>query len=385
MPVIDFSQIYYYPALLCGIGEHLGYRHLSDQDKSNLVPILELSQRGNAPDLEQAISEIQETAGARPFVLDLCKEPAPPPYIAANPQNPTQDRIRVERERLAQQSYNQTLASLLRPDDGFLNWRNLIQRFPNCVPTIQHTGGTNQSRQILRQAALLAEGGRSLAIRITAETDPAILKIIPQIISILVSPDRLLIVIDCGQGRTSIPARSAFARNAIAEILANIEITEQPFVRAVCLSNAYTQPAHDGLREDYDILDWRLWREVREAFPFMFGDYASMYRMRRQNTFVPPDWRPTVVFPLNERWVVYRHPNANDATGWHDGSVMISKLPYYQPTPDAWGISVIERAARNDLTEISTARFWYAAKVNIHIHRQIAFARSTIETYGGEE
>lgn len=385
MPIVDFSQYYYYPALLCGIGEHLGYRELSDGDKQQLVPIFELSQRGSAPDLGTAISEIHESISNRPFILDLSKEPAPPPYIPSNPQNSIQDQQRIERERQAQRSYNNVLASLLRPDDGFSNWRQLVSQFPNCVPVIQHTDGAIQSRQILRQAAMLSEGGHSIAIRITPETDQTIIGIIPEIISILSSPDKLLIIADCGQGRTNIASRATFARNTLAEILNNVEITEQPLIRAVCLSNSFTQPAHDGLREDYEILDWRLWREARDGFPFMFGDYGAMYRIRRQNTFVPPEWRATVVYPLDDTWLIYRHPNTNDVTGWHEGSSAITDHARYNPAPRVWGVGVIEQAAANDLHNISTARFWYAAKVNIHIHRQIRIARSTIENYGADE
>lgn len=385
MPTVDFSQYYYYPALLCGIGEHLGYRELSEDDKRQILPIFELSQRGSAPDLDTAISDIRESILQRPFLLDLCKEPAPPPYVSARPQSPVQDQQRVERERQAQRSYNDTLANLLRPEDGFANWRRLVSDFPNCIPVIQHTDAANQARQILRQASILSENGQSVAIRINSETDAAIFEIISEIISILPSPDRILIIVDCGQGRTNIANRAGFARDALTEILNYIEIAERPLVRAVCMSNSFTQPAHDGIRDDYEILDWRLWREARDVFPFMFGDYGAMYRIRRQNTFVPPEWRATVVYPLDDRWLIYRHPNTNDPNGWRDGSLLITQHGSYRPAPQVWGVNIIEQAARNDLDDISTARFWYAAKVNIHIHRQIRFARSTIENYGGDE
>jgi len=209
--------------------------------------------------------------------------------------------------------------------------------------------------------------------------------VIPQILSILESPDRLLIVVDCGQGRTHVSERANFAIDAISRIVNSIDLQNRPLIRAVCISNSFTQPNHDGLRDDYRNLDWRLWREARDSFPFIFGDYAASYRLRRQNTFVPPDWRATVVYPLTKEWLVYRHPDANDPRGWSDGSQLITMHERYNPSPRIWGARIIEQAASGNLNGIEAARFWYGAKVNIHIHRQIPFSRQTISEYGSDD
>jgi hypothetical protein len=67
MPQVDFSHFYYYPSLLSSAGEHLGYRELPDADRRRLVPIFELSQRGNPANLNDAQTAIRETS-ARPPV-----------------------------------------------------------------------------------------------------------------------------------------------------------------------------------------------------------------------------------------------------------------------------------------------------------------------------
>jgi hypothetical protein len=380
MPTVDFSQYFYYPDLLCGVGEHLGYRELPVGDKQNLVPVLKLSHRSGFTNFDTAVADVTTTSAARPFILDLSHEPAPPPYI---PREPTEaDQRRIERERQAQTSYNRALSALLNPANGFAAWREMAAQFQTGIPTLQYSDANGQAGQILRQAVLLSQGGGCIAIRINQQDGFDICRVIPQIVSILESPDRLLVIVDCDQRRTNISQRASFASEAMSRILSNIDLQSRPLIRAVCMSNSFTQPGHDGLREDYDNLDWRLWREARETFPFLYGDYAAMYRLRRQNTFVPPDWRATVVYPREEEWLVYRHPDASDPQGWQIGSAAITDHARYNPAPRVWGVQVIERAAAGNLTGIDAARFWYGAKVNIHIHRQIPFARQTIGEYG---
>ena len=129
----------------------------------------------------------------RPFIFDLSKDRAPPAYVAKN--NP--DEAKIEKTQAAQDNYNKILTSLLSPENGFAEWRGLVQKFPNSIPVLQFTDPIAQTNQILRQAALLSRDGHSyLSIRITEETNTGIIPVIGQIISILDSASQLLLIID---------------------------------------------------------------------------------------------------------------------------------------------------------------------------------------------
>jgi hypothetical protein len=380
MPHTEFSQFHYYPALLSSPGEHRGYRELPDVDKKLIIPIFELSQRGNPANLDDSKTAILETSAAQPFILDLCKDPAPAPYLPIDPSD--DDKARFEKAQIAQTNYNNLLANLLNPADGFHAWRQLVSGFKNAVPTIQFTDASTQARQIIRQAARLSEGNQSVAIRITQESGIAIYPVIANIISILGSPNQILIVIDCGQGRQFISPRAKFARDAITQILANLDISERPLVRAVCMANSFPRPTHQGLlpRKNYD---WRLWREAREAFPFTFGDYGAMHRIPR-SSFVPPGV-PTVVFPLDDEWLIYRHDSASDPKGWIEGSKAIVTSEKFANAPAIWGTAIIQQASSGDISGIDQASYWHASKVNIHIHRQIDYAKNNFMSYGDDD
>lgn len=368
MPNVDFAAYPYYPALQCSFPELHGYRLLDDADKDNLLPIFEISQRTyDDKDLVGSLNEIKGTVANRPFILDLCKDPCPPPFIPKK-QLTSSESAKIEEQKKTQQSYNVALAQILNPTDGFKAWRGLVELLPNCIPVLQFTDATNQSKDIIRQGSMLAREG-SIAVRIHAETDPEIYTAIALLIATLDTASSLLIIIDCGQGRTRIAERAEAARKAIATILSEVDVLQRPNVRAVCLSNSFPNATHDGLK-DYPNLDLDLFEEASEAFPFMYGDYAAVYRRKNTSMFMPGDWRATVITPSKGGWLIYRHPDAKDQEGWKTGSTAAQKHVDFVPL-DTWGASVLARAANGDIEESKSPRFWYAAKVNLHIHRQL--------------
>jgi hypothetical protein len=297
MPVVDFAQFAYYPALTCTDGEHMAYGHLTQNDKESLLPIFELSHQRSAQSLSDSAEMIRSTIGKLPFILDLKKTPAPPAFIPKEPNSGDLQRIKLETE--AQHSYNSALLDLLNPNNGFQVWRELVAKYPNAVPSIIYKDAASDGKQILRQASLLSRTDRSLAIRVTPESGGAIFPVILQVLSILEANDRLLIVLDCGQGRRRQADNVAFIQGASARIIADTELSNVPLLRFVCMSSSFPSLAHDGMRP-IENLDWGVWRDARESCPLFFGDYGSHHRITSTSTFIPPSWRATVVFPLDE-------------------------------------------------------------------------------------
>ena len=209
------------------MGEHLGYRRLTDEDKERIVPILEIGQRKHETDFDGSMALVRETIGDRPFILDVSKEPLPPPTMPRNPNNLVEARARFEEASRTAATYNDNLRVLLNPTDGFAAWRHLVARFPHAVPVIQFTDAAAQARSLLRQAALLSRGGQSIALRITQDHGDAIYAAIPQIISILDSPEQLLIIIDSGYSRRGIEQQSTFVIGAVGRIIAGIDLLEE--------------------------------------------------------------------------------------------------------------------------------------------------------------
>lgn len=368
MPAVDFRQFRYYPCLQCSEPEQIAYRELSEEDKDAILPIVELSQIKYEASFQNSIDAIGTVFGDRPFILDLSKDAAPEAYVPKN--NP--DHAKIEKLQKAQNSYNEALLAHMMPTDGFSKWRECVSQYANAIPVLQFIDPASQSKNILRQAAQFWKAGvERLAIRITPETSEEIFPIIGQIVAFLDSAEQLLLIVDCGQGRQQIAERIEFAKRSAARVLEELDPSQVLNLTAVCLHDSYTSPPESA--KIYGSHSRELWREASTGFPFLFGDYSGHRRLKKSSTYMPGDWKAQVVYALPESWIIYRHDNAQDPQGWIVGSKAIIDHDDFDDGLTCWGNGLMKAAATGKLDPYGSARYWHAAKINMHVSRQISY------------
>lgn len=367
--MLSYSQIHYFPALQSSDAEHIAYRNLSDEDKDNILPIFEITQIKTGSLVNDAIDKIRTSSSGRAFVLDLSYNPAPDIYVPSN--EPAMDKI--HEQQIRQDEYNARIANLLDPQNGFQNWRELCAELTNSIPIIQFTDALKQSNNILRQASMLSKTHHKLAIRITDSPNKNLFQVIGRIIAVLEKPSDLLIILDAGQGRIKKENRADFAKKAISKTISEVEPSQVAQLEFVFLYDSYSIPKASPILI-YPNYAWELWDEVNSEFSISFGDYSAHKRMNRKNTFIPGDWKATVVYPLDEMWLVYKDPNNQDADGWIRGAKTIFEREEFVGYPECWGGKILHSAVEGDISSASSAKFWHAAKINMHIHQQIQYS-----------
>jgi hypothetical protein len=373
---VDFSEYGYVPAILADpIGE-VAYGQLSPETRAGILPLLELCWRPKARNFADCIGFISRIEGRHPYLLDIDKRQAPEPYEPRDPKNPVAARHKYRLDKAAQVSFNEELDRLLRPNGGFYNWRELISRFPNSIPVLQTTNPAAQRDDILRQAELLCVGGASAAIRIRNTRVEELCSLASEILLQLPDPRQLLIILDCGQGRARLSQRAAFAASALNVIRSQIDGHRMKALRAVCMSNSFTLPAHKGMRfkENHD---WEVWQRVSATIPLAFGDYAASERGDTHSSYRPWDYRATVTHALPGGWLISRHANKNDPTGWTAGCQNIRKDFRFAPL-SSWCDRLISETAMSPETACEEPRFWHASRINGHIERQYAQAKRRV-------
>jgi hypothetical protein len=374
MPAIDFSQFSYFPALLAGDVEKQAFDELSKLSLGVTLPIFELTRYRFEGDFGHSTELLQGIPNDRPYLLDLDKRVAPPPYQSQMPSDPAADALRIKQQTATQLQFNTELSNLLRSTNGFENWRNLAASFPEAVPVLQFTNPASQQLNIIRQASLLAQGGRSIAIRIRGYMSEITCSIAAQILSVLPSSSQLLLVFDAGQGRKDPEARGKWIADSLDSILSQVDIQQHAGLVAVAMSNSFNAPNHNGMREVTN-RDWEVWNSASETFSFRFGDYGGSPRTNDLSSFVPRSYRATVVYTDDEIWLINRHENADDPAGWVLGSQIISKHEQYAPI-ECWANDIIrEVAEKSALGEHTTPRTWHAVRVNGHMERQAKYSQ----------
>lgn len=299
MPSVSFGDYEYVPVLATTEVERIAYAQLRPDTRAGILPVFELTRHRGAQDLEGAAALLQGLVQA-PFLLDLDKRFAPPPYESRNPSNPVAEQQRVERETIENDGFNLYLNTLLSPTNGFENWREMCARFANAIPVLQYTNPANQMTAILRQASLLSQGGNCIAIRIGQAQHETLLVLVSQILATLPFSGQLLVIFDCGQGRRGIEEKIDWVLNGIGTVISGVEPDQVMNLAAVCMANSYNNMNHDGLRT-VENFDRRIWLGAYEQFPFHFGDYAASFRSANLSAYTPRNFRATVVHSQNEQ------------------------------------------------------------------------------------
>ena len=373
MPVIDFNQFCYFPALLASDVERLAFDELSVQAKETTLPIFELARYRTEGDFGHSMELLHSLQAGSSYLLDIDKRAAPPPYQAQNPGDPRAEALRVAQQTETQIAFNAQLSRLLQPTNGFENWRQFSAQFPNAVPVLQFTNPVAQQMNILRQAALLSQGGQSIAMRVRSHMSEISCQIAAQILALLPTSSQLLLIFDAGQSRRDLIGRGEWIANSMDIIVSEMEIQQQAGLVAVAMSNSFNAPSHSGMREAVNH-DWTVWNEALEPFAFRFGDYGASQRQTDLSAFVPRSFRATVVHSLDQGWLIHRHENADDPNGWVVGAQAIVNHDSFDPI-NSWSDNIIVDVANNGLGQHSTSRTWHAVRVSGHLERQARYAQ----------
>jgi T4 beta protein len=366
---VEFSRYGYVPSILADQVGQVAYEKLAPRTKAGILPLFELCWHPRATDFQHSLAVVRSMGREHPFILDIDKRPPPQPYISRHPRDPKKDGLRVRNEEAAKRAFEAELARLLRPSDGFVQWRTLVSHFPNTVPVLQVTNPSAQRVDVLRQTELFCADGASAAFRITRDRTEEACELAAEVLMHVNSPRQLLVILDCGQGRSQLPRRSGFVADALLSIQKRVGLSRANLICAVCMSNSFNRPSMKGMRfkENYDR---QIWRRVCAGIPLAFGDYAASERGPHA-PYRPPGWLPTITHALPGGWLISRHPNRNDPAGWVAGCKNIKADFRFSPI-ESWCDQAIDETAISDSPALDRQQLWHAARMNGHIERQFA-------------
>ncbi len=339
---IKFDSHRYYPSLRSRPAEVVGYDKLDDNQKDLIIPAFTIGAWPRQDDIGHPVQKILSATAGRPFIIDLTTEPT---YITGD----------VKRLR--------------SPDGDFKAWRKFVEEIDSpLIPTVQITPDAKISN-IIRQARSFENSGiNKLAFKVRGYGEDTA-KIISAL-SALDATENAIIIIDAGYVRDTLPASLAGCISTINEIRdevddAEIVVTATSFPASVV---SFLDPNSGGKRGLISMLEARLHAAIGEEAA-IYGDHGSIH----SKVYITSGGRytPRIDYPLNDAWAFERRPDTK-SDGYIDAAQKIISSYSEIKEDDTWGAEMIIRAAGGNIEGMKTPASWIAARVNMHLSKQIA-------------
>ncbi|ENQ0989126.1 beta family protein [Pseudomonas aeruginosa] len=336
---MKFDDFLYYPSLRTRPAEVKGYSELTAEEKSKIIPIFVAGLWPRQNELKASMGRLFEASGDSPIILDITTDP-----------NYTSEETWMLRD----------------PNNNFSNWRKFVsQQDANIVPVVQITEDSKLS-SIIRQARAFESVGK-LAFKIRRFGQDT--KEIIAALSALDDAENALVIIDAGYIRETLSASLAGCVTAINEIRdevsdAVITVISTSFPASVV---PFLDANSKGERGVISMLETKLHAAIGSDAA-IYGDHGSIH----SRVYIAKGGRytPRIDYPLNDAWVFERRPDT-DSTGYIDAASTLIEAYSEINDDDSWGARMIRNAANGEIDGMKTPASWIAARVNMHISKQI--------------
>lgn len=350
---INFENYGYYPRLRTRVAELNGLRHLTDERKDKIIPLLSLGKWPKATNFDGAANKIPEIFQNRPYFLDLTDE---------------------------KNTYADDRSNLKSSHNGYENWINYIQKFENAIPILQ-IENKGSLRDFTQQARKCENFFGKLGFVIQDFNND-----INKVISALSSIDDVenaMVFIDSKYIRNSYPAILAANIAAINKIREDI-----PSANITTLSTSFPSSLASfsnngqGRTGAIEILERQLHGELGGYEVSNYGDYASIHGVVYDDAPEIMRWAARVDYPKEQNWLFERRPKCTAKSDFQDAAKAILEDNPEIGTRDIWGEKMIKGTACDpNFDEIGFGpASWISVRVNIHLSKQIDFSEMMLSS-----
>ena len=326
---------------------------LPEQDKDLLFPIFALKPWMSSKHLDNTVARIEQAYGNRRFFADI-----------AEPEL-------IDKRRLV----HDEIDSLLAPADGYLNWCEFVAARPNFVPALQ----LGEPAALVPQLERLHGLGRGVLVRVDEFAFPLLTEMVDAVAARTGGGQHVCFLLDLGKGNKNLLLRQAECTTYAQTVLG---IAPSAFVSL----SASSFPTSFVNLDEQDIYERQLFDGVvlhTKSPKLIYSDRGSARAESQQGGGGAPS--PRIDYAQIGRWLFFRdeseiHPDLGEeerraarAQGYIDQAGVLVASDAWDPDLHVWGTQMIERTALGDVGAISTPMVSTAARINIHLHRQIFF------------
>lgn len=338
-----FDGTRYAPIVEVRPAEMLALETLPNKDKDLLSPIMKLRPWMASHELGKSIGRIKSAFGARPCFLALAE---------------------LDFDE-ATRPVHKDLRRLANPKDGFAEWCAYFGEpaHEQFVPCAQIT----HPEEFIPQVQKLAAYGRGLGVVVESGALPFAEVIAERLAQAKVGPD-VLFVLDLGKQNAGIINSAAAIKDRLTKIskiiprvTLSVSASSFPdgFVGLEC-QQIFERVAFNSIKG-----------EVR--FPLVYSDRGSARAERQLGGGGAP--APRVDYADDNWWYFYRSTDDRKTRlrQYQSMAQEVMKSSQWDPEIRIWGTQMIERTALGDENAITSPPRATAARINIHLHRQLHY------------
>lgn len=322
-----------------------GLKELPGHTKDHLTPLVLLAPWMATSPLSRAIQKFEEAYPNRPYFIDVDS------YY--KPNGKPNDAKYV-------------WAKLSNTPADLDAWHSLLLPFPNANPCLLLAGATIESART--QIKWARKNNRSFCLRMNMVqgVGSGIPTWMPHLISELTDEGAVdyAVVFDFGLVYNAMDV-APLAMGYISSFFSNLP--EEIPLAVCCTSFPSDFTGFDGIKElafsNHDLI-----AEIKRSTNhprIIYADWGST-KPRSYGHSSPPKFR--IDYPTESGWVIAR--NQNDPVSFQVAAERIIESPHWSGELGIWGEQLIEGAAAGQPFAINTMPKMYAARINIHLHRQ---------------
>lgn len=338
-----FDEIRYAPIVEIRPAEMLALETLPDKDKNLIAPIMKLRPWMASHELDKSIGRIKSAFGPRGCFLALGE---------------------LDFDE-ATRPVHRDLRRLANPKNGFAEWCAYFEdpSRGQFIPCAQLT----HPEEFIPQVQELAKFGRGLGVIVESGALPFAELIAERLALAKVGPD-VLFVLDLGKQNFGM-LNSA---TSIKDRLINIS---KIIPRATLSVSGSTFP--DGFVgiKSQQIFERLAFNSIKGAvrFPLVYSDRGSARAERQIGGGGAP--APRVDYADDNWWYFYRSSDDTKTRlrQYQEMAKEVMNSPQWDPDLRIWGTQMIERTALGEENAITSPPRATAARINIHLHRQLHY------------
>lgn len=320
---------------------------LPEKAKDLILPYVHLRPWVGSHTLDKALGRIEKAYSKRPLVLDLA---APEPGEDGK-----------ERPVFSE------LKKLRNPNGGYANWCEFLEENKQFIPALQ----VRNPQKISEQAMRLKKLKRGVAVHIAPQMLGAISGFIDLIKPGAENGDEFCFVVDFGrQGENFLLSQ--------LKTVAIVNALKGAFPGAYIAISASSFPEGFSDIEDQDIFERQHFdgvvAQLKHTGDVIYSDRGSARAEKQMGGGGTP--APRIDYAGATRWNFFRsvpvEKKARPAAYVAQAKKAIAH-PCWDKKLQVWGHQMIEKTASNSPNCITSPKLSTAARINIHLHRQLYY------------